>query len=225
MVVGTVVVNADVHFRGMLVTVAAAMTLCSGPSPADAGPITIARGRRGDAPALFGVQGSFGGRYDNVRLCTATGPGTAGGPAGDIAAVGDFRLGHGMTLRARLPVLRPLLFALAFEMLQFEPDVALLWRFPLSTTAALMVGPLVGVTFHYGPDYQSDSSGAGRGPSFFALGPKVGGTVAIDWPRPSSAFGLQVGVSPYVAPLFGIDDPDSHRGVVVGGSLDVGMMF
>jgi hypothetical protein len=57
------------------------------------------------------------------------------------------------------------------------------------------------------------------------MGPKIGAFVGLDWPRRDSAFGVQIGVSPYVAPLVGISDPDNHRGVVVGGSFDVGLYF
>jgi hypothetical protein len=30
----------------------------------------------------------------------------------------------------------------------------------------------------------------------------------------------QLGISPYVTPLFGIGDPQNHRGVVIGGLVD-----
>jgi len=87
------------------------------------------------------------------------------------------------------------------------------------------LGPTLGVVLHYGPDYRSASSGDGRGPSFFAMGPKVGAFVGLDWPRRSGAFGVQLGVSPHFAPLLSISDDEDHRGVVVGGSLDVGVYF
>lgn len=171
----------------------------------------------------LGLIVSGGGRFDNVRLCTATGDGTRGGPSGDVAATFDFTVGDSSLLRVTVPVMRPILFGAAFAMLQFEPEVSWLWRKALSAKMALLFGPTAGLIVHYGPDYKSAASGAGRGPDFFAMGPKLGGTIALDWPRADRAFGMQLGLSPYVAPLFGIDDPAAHRGVVVGGTLGFGV--
>jgi hypothetical protein len=73
---------------------------------------------------------------------------------------------------------------------------------------------------HYGPDYQSERAMDKRGPSFFAMGPTIGGFVGVDFKRPTKAFNFQLGLTPYVTPLFGINDEKNHKGVVIGGLLD-----
>jgi hypothetical protein len=52
------------------------------------------------------------------------------------------------------------------------------------------------------------------------MGPQIGGYVGLDFKRPDERFNFQLGLSPYVAPLFGVNDPENHKGVVVGGLLD-----
>lgn len=161
----------------------------------------------------FGLRG--GGRYDNVRMCVATAAGVKGGPAADIAFLMDWPLFGTARLQLDVPVMRPALFGAAFKMLQLEPLVALKWR-----RDWLVFGPSLGVILHYGPDYRSEGSGAGRGPSFFALGPRVGGVVGIAWDRPGGWFDLQLNVHPYVSPLLPVDKAHD-AGVVVGGMLEV----
>ena len=48
----------------------------------------------------------------------------------------------------------------------------------------------------------------------------MGGYFGLDIKRHGETFNLQVGISPYVSPLFGAGDPEDHRGIVVGGSID-----
>jgi hypothetical protein len=169
---------------------------------------------------IFGVMVSAGGRYDDVRMCVATPPGTRGGPAMDISVFTEIGLKKNVSLLVNLPVMRPILFGAAFRMLQFEPEASLLFRKVSDGKADFVAGPTVGVIFHYGPDYRSESKGDNRGDSFFAMGPKLGGYVGVDFKRPGKKMNFQLGLSPYVSPLFGISDPDNHRGVVVGGALD-----
>jgi hypothetical protein len=176
-------------------------------------------------PVVFGVKVSAGGRYDDVRMCVATPPGKKGGPAMDISAFAEISLKKNVSLFLNLPVMRPLLFAAAFKMLQFEPEAALLFRKVSDGRADLVGGPTLGIIFHYGPDYRSDSKGDERLDSFFAMGPKVGGYLGVDFKRPGKKMNFQLGFSPYVSPLFGISDPDDHRGVVVGGSVDALFRF
>jgi hypothetical protein len=52
------------------------------------------------------------------------------------------------------------------------------------------------------------------------MGPIVGAYAGLDFRRPGETFNFQLGLSPYVTPLFGIRDPQNHRGVVIGGLLD-----
>ncbi len=164
---------------------------------------------------VLGVRITLGGRYDNVRRCVATPRGTPGGPAGDIQFFVEVPLKSDLALTINLPVMRPILFATAFKVLQFEPDVSLTWRRPASEGVDWIVGPSLGLSLHYGPDYTSELSG----PKFFAMGPTFGGYFGLDFKRPGT-FNFQLGLHPYVTPLFGIADPAGHQGVVVGAMLE-----
>jgi len=168
---------------------------------------------------VFGIRISAGGRYDNVRKCIATSAGTKGGPAAEISLFAELGLRENLALTFNLPVMRPILFAAAFKILQFEPDVTLSFRVRAGDRTDFIVGPSLGLSLHYGPDYTSESSDPGRGPSFFALGPTIGAYLGLDFKRESS-FNFQLGLRPYVMPLFAVSDPASHKGVVVGGMLE-----
>lgn len=169
---------------------------------------------------VLGVKVRFGGRYDDVRMCVASDPGTKGGIAADISFFMDFGVNESWVIHVDLPVFRPIMFAASFNMLQFEPSVTANYRIRTGSPVDVIVGPTLGLSLHYGPDYRSTSSGPGRGPSFFAMGPSIGGYFGVDFTRPGDAFNFQLGLSPYVAPLFGLGDPDDHRGVVIGGLVD-----
>ncbi len=169
---------------------------------------------------MFGFIVSAGGRYDDVRMCVASPAGAKGGIALDISFFAEFGVNDTMSVMVTLPVMRPILFAAAFRMLQFEPDVRLNFRVDTGDKVDLVVGPSLGFVFHHGPDYTSVRSGDGRGPSFFAMGPRIGAYLGLDFPRPDKSFNFQLGIHPYFAPLFGISDPDKHRGWVAGGMLE-----
>jgi len=169
---------------------------------------------------ILGIKLRVGGRYDNVRMCVATPAGFKGGPAMDVSLFMDIGLTDRMSLGINLPVFRPILFGAAFRMLQFEPDVSLNFHHRVNDKLHLVAGPALGISLHYGPDYNSERSGDGRGSSFFALGPRLGAYVGLDFVRPGKDFNFQLGLSPYVAPLFSVGDADRQRGVVVGGTLD-----
>lgn len=174
---------------------------------------------------FFGFKLRFGGRYDNVRMCVATPPGVKGGIAADISLFADIHLEHGATVHLDLPVMRPILFGFAFKMLQFEPTVALRFSDKSSDRARWDAGPVLGVSLHYGPDYNSESSGDNRTADFFALGPTVGAYVGLNFHRPGEKFDFRLGVSPYVTSLFGLRDPDNHKGIVIGGLVDASFRF
>jgi len=169
---------------------------------------------------ILGVALRAGGRFDNVRMCVASPAGSKGGPAADVSVFADVAVSDTASLRVNIPLMRPILFATAFTMLQLEPEIGLIFRRRSQGRVDLVGGPTLGLSFHYGPDYLSERSKESRSPSFFAMGPQVGGYVGLDFKRPGEAFNFQLGLSPYVAPLFGVDDPGEHRGVVVGGLLD-----
>ncbi|MCK9461210.1 MAG: hypothetical protein M0R80_16405 [Proteobacteria bacterium] len=177
-------------------------------------------GVQADRSVILGVAIRAGGRFDNVRMCVASPAGVKGGPAADISLFADIGVSDNASVRVNIPFMRPILFAAAFRMLQFEPEIGLIFRRRTEAGVDLVAGPTIGLSLHYGPDYLSEASGAGRRPSFFAMGPQVGGYMGLDFKRPDERFNFQLGLSPYVAPLFGVDDPDEHRGVVVGGLLD-----
>jgi len=169
---------------------------------------------------ILGIAVRVGGRFDNVRMCIATPAGAKGGPSADVSLFADIGVSDSASVRVNIPLMRPILFAAAFRMLQFEPEIGLIFRKRTGGSVDVVAGPTLGLSFHYGPDYLSERSGAGRRPSFFAMGPQLGGYVGLDFVRPEERFNFQLGLSPYVAPLFGVDDPGEHRGVVVGGLLD-----
>ncbi len=174
----------------------------------------------GEDGFVVGFKLRFGGRYDDVRMCVASDSGTKGGIAADVSLFVDVGLDDDWALHIDLPVMRPILFAAGHEMLQFEPSVTATYRVRTDSSVDVIVGPTLGLSFHYGPDYRSDSSGPGRGPSFFAMGPTFGGYVGVDFTRPGKSFNFQLGVTPYVTPLFSIDDAATHSGVVAGALLD-----
>jgi hypothetical protein len=169
---------------------------------------------------VFGFKVQAGGRWDNVRMCVATPAGAKGGPAFDVSLFAEIGMLQNTSLVVDLPVMRPALFALAFDMLQFEPTVSLHFRQPTSGAVDFIVGPSLGATLHYGPDYQSGSEGAERGPSFFALGPRFGGYFGLDFKRPGELFNFQLGAHPYFSPLIAVGDPADHCGAVLGGMLE-----
>lgn len=169
-----------------------------------------------DRSYVIGVKLRAGGRFDDVRKCVATSKGTPGGPAADISAFVELPIGEDKAVHLDLPVMRPILFAIAFDMLQFEPSATLKFFDTQSEDVGWVLGPTLGISLHYGPDYQSDLDGY----RFFAIGPIIGGYLGLDFPRPGKGFNFELGMTPYLIPLFGVDDAGDHRGVVVGGLLD-----
>ncbi len=201
--------------RGTSALLAAALAALLAPAPAAAQEASATS----DA-IIVGVKLRVGGRFDNVRMCVASPPGAKGGLAADISFFTELAADDETTVEIDVPVMRPILFGAAFRMLQFEPSVIVKFRRESEGRVEFVGGPVLGLSLHYGPDYESDSKGEDRGPSFFALGPTVGGYLGLDFKRPGETYNFQLGLTPYVTPLFGIDDPDHHFGVVVGGLLD-----
>ena len=101
-----------------------------------------------DGQVIFGFKVSAGGRYDDVRMGIATPAGGKGGPAMDISFFTEVGLRDNMSLLVNIPVMRPLLFGVGMKMLQFEPEVALLFRKANDGKVDLVAGPSVGVTLH-----------------------------------------------------------------------------
>ncbi|MBN2717197.1 MAG: hypothetical protein JXX14_15195 [Deltaproteobacteria bacterium] len=179
----------------------------------------------GNKSLVIGPKVRAGGRFDNVRMCVASPAGTKGGPAADISLSTEIALSDTVSLEMDLPVFRPIMFGLSFKMLQFEPSVSLRFRKYGRHNRDFIFGPMLGVSLHYGPDYQSGKSGDDRLPSFFAMGPMVGGYLGVDFKKPCQKYNFQLGITPYVIPLFGINDDEDHKGIVVGGLLDFAFRF
>ena len=194
--------------------------LCTGPSTA-----TAAGAKKPGSGTVLGVRFRGGARYDDVRMCVASAPGVKGGPAMDIALLVEIPLTSRMALDLNLPVMRPLLFGVAFKTLQFEPEVSLIFRVGGTSSPRLLVGPSLGLSFHYGPDYRSGPSGSERGDSFFAFGPRIGGYIGLDFGHPGKKFNFRLGLQPYVTPLWSVDDPQGRKGLVAGAVLDAQLRF
>jgi hypothetical protein len=179
-----------------------------------------------EALSQYGIKIRMGGRFDNVRKCVASKPGTKGGIAADISLFAETPLSNNGSFHIDLPVMRPILFALAFKMLQFEPSVS--WRFTNTspeTKNGFTYGPMLGFSLHYGPDYTFDAKPDTAKHAFFALGPTIGGFAGYTFNRSSGQPRISLGVSPYVTPLFSVNDPNKRKGVVIGGLLDAGFYF
>jgi len=168
----------------------------------------------------FGFKIRIGGRYDNIRKCVASKTGTKGGPAADISAFVNLPINNNSSFHVDLPIMRPILFAIAFRMLQFEPTVAFNFYHRINNNIDWLAGPALGLSLHYGPDYNSEAFGPQRGPSFFAMGPIIGAYTGFDFKRPQKIFNFQLGISPYITPLFSIQDPQNHKGIVIGALAD-----
>lgn len=183
----------------------------------------VASPRGGDA--FFGIRLRLGWKYDDLRMCGATGPGVPHGPDLDVSAFAEVALSDKASLDISLPLLRPTMLAIAGGMVQFEPEATLLFRGDVSGGSQWVLGPSLGLSLHYGPDYLSTSKGEGRTPSFWAIGPRLGGYVGVDFVRPTEVFNFQLGLHPYFEPLFAIGDERGHRGRVAGLTLDNSFRF
>ena len=163
----------------------------------------------------LGVNIMLGGRYDNLRMCVATPAGVKGGPIADVMLVGRYHLNDRSAVGFKLPVMRPLLFGLAFGMLQFEPELTYEYRHTLSERTDLIVGPGIGISLHYGP-YYTENKNDDAAQSFFAAGPFVSGLIGVAFTNDT---GLErvVALKPFYAPLFS----DRYRpGTVAGAALE-----
>lgn len=176
-----------------------------------------------DKERAFGFKIMGGGRYDDLRMCVGSPAGVKGGPVGDIKLFMKFRMSLDWSMTVTIPVFRPILFGAAFKMLQYESDVAMEYKVKISDKAGFVTGPGIGLSYHYGPDYNSERSGDGRTDSFFALGPMVSYYNAFDftWPK---HYATRVGLQLFHVSLFRADGNFDY-GMVWGGALELGMYF
>ncbi|HAK46146.1 MAG TPA: hypothetical protein DCO79_09560 [Spirochaeta sp.] len=162
----------------------------------------------------LGVSVAAGGRYDNVRMCIASGAGVPGGIAMEPAAlVLEYRLNENFGIGAYLPIGRPVLFAVVPQMLQFLPELVFNIHVPIDETKSLVFHPAIGLSFHYGPDYEADSEN--RGTEFFALGPRISVLSGITL-HSNENHEFVLGLKPYFEYLFS----EYRNGFVVGGEFD-----
>ena len=177
------------------------------------GTILFVHADAGD-PVTLGIHAAFGGRYDDLRMCVGSPPGVKGGPIADIYL--DIRIpaGPGSSLAVNLPVMRPILFAAAFRMLQAEPQVTWEYSLPGPGNLETILGGGLGVSLHYGPDYTSSREDPGE--SFFAAGPFVSGSAGIRFNGASGAW--MPGIKVFYTPLFSADRP---MGTVLGGAAEL----
>lgn len=169
----------------------------------------------------FGVKVMLGGRYDNVRMCVASKAGVPGGMVADVMLLVRYELQDNLHLTFELPVMRPILFAAAFKMLQFEPQFTLEYSKELNNGDFIVAGLGVGPSFHYGPDYLSDRKN--RNQSFFAIGPQFSTLVAYRFSNEEDTPRI-IGIRPFYIPLFS-KEPEYKMGTVLGGVVDFGYYF
>ncbi len=166
----------------------------------------------------FGLHFLAGGRYDNVRMCVGSEEGIKGGPIMEI--YGDFRvpLGKRDYLSFNLPLMRPVLFASAFQMLQFEPQITYEHHFGPKEKPHYVAGAGLGSAFHYGPDYKSSPDN--RGEDFFAWGPLISGFFGKEIPGKRNSW--MPGIKVFSSPLF---SGEYHTGIVAGAALELHLLY
>lgn len=165
----------------------------------------------------FGITIIAGGRYDNLRMCVASPQGVKGGPIADIFLNFTFLIKEDFNIAVKLPVMRPVLFAAAFKMLQFEPEVDFIFKRNINGNLKFIGSAGVGMSFHYGPDYQSGIKD--RGDSFFAIGPMITGNVGFGF---GSKKEQMLTLKGFYIPLF---SKERDTGTVIGGALDYTILF
>jgi hypothetical protein len=167
-----------------------------------------------------GIKFYAGGRYDNLRMCVGSPVGVKGGPIADISFLLKKKLSDRVDTTFNLPVMRPALFGVAFQMVQFEPDVTFEFGFPLTNGKKFIIGPAVGVSVHWGPDYNS-GTGDERTKDFFAMGPHVSALFAMSFPLKSGKV-LTAGTRLFQTTHFSNErDP----GVTLGAAVDISIFF
>lgn len=164
----------------------------------------------------LGIKVIAGGRYDDVRMCVGSAAQVKGGPIADVMLLLKKSLKPEIDLVFELPVMRPILFGAAFEMLQFEPQLSVEFDKLLNNSSSLILAPGVGVSLHYGPDYKSDLDN--RGKDFFASGPIFSGLLGYSINRDN---GKQIitGLRLFYTPLFS-NDSSISSGHVLGAVLE-----
>ena len=166
-----------------------------------------------------GILFMAGGRYDNFRRCAATSAGTKGGPIADVMLITKYKLNSNHAIAFNLPVFRPILFGLAFKMLQFEPEFIYEYSKTVNEKIDIITGPGLGVSFHYGPDYKSKLRDLSN--SFFAIGPFFSWQTGIAFKKEGKVRST-ASIKAFYVPLFA---KDKTTGTVLGGALLYSLYF
>lgn len=163
----------------------------------------------------FGFNFMAGGRYDNLRMCVATPSGVKGGPIADIVLNTRIKLSDNDNWGFKLPVMRPILFGLAFKMLQFEPEFIYEHSFKINDKTDFILGPGIGASFHWGPDYKTDLKTSDR-KDFFAAGPFISSLFGFHFEN-SKNLGRIIGIRVFYTPLF---SKEKSTGTVAGAAFE-----
>lgn len=169
----------------------------------------------GNKKYAVGFNVMVGGRYDNLRMCVATPAGKKGGPIADIMVNTRFYLNDQTAIGFKLPVMRPILFGIAFKMLQFEPEFIFEYTTTEGDKTNFVLGSGLGASFHYGPDYTTEKEQTNR-EDFFAAGPFVSGFMGLNFNNQQDKNRL-VGIRAFYVPLF---TKERTTGTVLGGALE-----
>lgn len=170
----------------------------------------------------LGAKVMMGGRYDDVRMCVASDAGVKGGIIADIMLLTRYQTTKNTALVFELPLMRPILFAAAFKMLQFEPQFTYEFSIPINEDKSIFLGPGIGASLHYGPDYLSDQEN--KGPSFFAAGPLFSAILGYGYNN-SNGKRRAIGIRGFYIPLFSQDYPAISSGTVLGGVIEGHIYF
>ena len=158
-----------------------------------------------------GISLNAGYRYDDVRMCVASPAGAKGGMVAEASVL--LKWDHeDVSIGAKIPFFRPILFGIAFKLLQFEPEFFA--TIPVGNDKNWVLTPGAGVTVHYGPAYTADQHN--RGEEFWALGPKLTFTVARSIGEKGNKY---VGLRTFFTPLMGWGE-GSVDGIVAGAAID-----
>ncbi len=166
----------------------------------------------------FGFLVMGGARYDNVRMCAGSPAGVKGGPIGDVMLSINHSFNEKNSVVFNIPVMRPILFAAAHNMLQFEPEAIYEMHKILSDKKDFIHGPGVGFSANYGPDYKSSTENPTE--SFFAIGPIVNYQIGLEFKAKHSH---TIALKTFYTPLFSFDGHDN--GHVVGSVIQYSMHF
>ncbi|MBK8805516.1 MAG: hypothetical protein IPO21_02240 [Bacteroidales bacterium] len=79
----------------------------------------------------------------------ASDAGVKGGMIADIMLLTRWQKSENFAVMFELPVMRPILFILAFDMLQFEPQLNFEFSKKIGDNSKLILSPGVGLSLHY----------------------------------------------------------------------------